>query len=316
MMDMSYQNKSREELIEALRQLEKENRELQHAISKGADMQTITENGEMVRLSEECFREVLENSIDASYKRNLHTSMYDYLSPVFIQICGYTADEMNAMPLDMVLGLMHPDDVFKVNRVIAEALASTLSGAIYHTDYRFRHKRDGRYRWLHDKFTVMYDLQGKPSALIGSVSDITERKQAEEALRESDSLLRKAQQIAHLGSWSLDLISNTLEWSDEIYRIFGVQPQEFSATYEAFLDTIHPDDRYAVNAAYTTSLQEGKNSYEIEHRIIQKNTGEVRHVYEKCEHIKDASGNIISSVGMVHDITDRKAVERDPAEVK
>jgi PAS domain-containing protein len=113
MMDMSYQNKSREELIEALRQLEKENRELQHAISKGADMQTITENGEMVRLSEECFREVLENSIDASYKRNLHTSMYDYLSPVFIQICGYTADEMNAMPLDMVLGLMHPDDVFK-----------------------------------------------------------------------------------------------------------------------------------------------------------------------------------------------------------
>ena len=291
-----------------------------HILSVTRDITVFRQTEEILRKSEECFREVLENSIDASYKRNLKTNKYDYLSPVFSQISGYTPEEMDLLPLDTVLELMHPDDTQEVNRVITEALSSDQSGAIYQMEYRFKHKQDGKYRWLHDKFTVMLDAWGKSSALIGSVSDITERKQAQEALRESDSMLRKAQQIAHLGSWSLDLINNKLEWSDEIYRIFGLQAQEFGATYEAFLDTVHPDDRHAVNLAYANSIIEDKNGYEIEHRIIQKNSGEVRFVYEKCEHVRDSFGKIIGSVGMVHDITEHQAnklhLQQTSAELK
>ena len=87
---------------------------------------------------------------------------------------------------------------------------------------------------------------------------------------------------------------------------FGLKPQEFGATYEAFLNAIHPDDRAAVDAAYSGSLQEGKDSYEIEHRVIRKHTGEIRVVHEKCNHFRDESGKIIRSIGMVHDITDQK----------
>jgi PAS domain S-box-containing protein len=94
-----------------------------------------------------------------------------------------------------------------------------------------------------------------------------------------------------------------------VYRIFGLQPQEFDASYQAFLAYVHPDDREAVDAAYTGSLREGKDTYEIEHRIVRKSTGEIRVVHEKCEHIRDASGRIIRSFGMVHDITDRKRME-------
>jgi PAS domain S-box-containing protein len=140
-------------------------------------------------------------------------------------------------------------------------------------------------------------------------SDITKRKHAEEALRESEHRLARSQEISHLGSWELDLVSKKLTWSDEVYRIFGLQPEEFGATYEAFLEAVHPDDRAEVDTAYSVSLREGRDTYEIEHRIVRKSDGEIRIVHEKCEHIRDSSGQIIRSVGMVQDITERKRVE-------
>jgi PAS domain S-box-containing protein len=128
------------------------------------------------------------------------------------------------------------------------------------------------------------------------------------SLRESEESLKRAQEIAHLGSWELDLVNDRLTWSDEAYRIFGLTPGEFGSTYKAFLDVIHPDDRAAVDAAYSASLAEGRDGYEIEHRIVRRDTEEVRIVYEKCEHQRDASGRIVRSVGMVHDVTEaRKA---------
>jgi signal transduction histidine kinase len=83
----------------------------------------------------------------------------------------------------------------------------------------------------------------------------------------------------------------------------------FITSYEAFLDAVHPDDRAAVDAAYSASVREGKKAYEIEHRVVRKSTRAIRTVHEKCEHIRDASGRIIRSMGMAHDITDRKQME-------
>ncbi len=141
------------------------------------------------------------------------------------------------------------------------------------------------------------------------VQNITERRQAEAALRRSMERLKRAEEIGHLGSWDLDLLSNRLTWSDEVYRIFGLRPQQFAVNYDAFLARVHPDDRAAVDAAYSGSLREGRSSYEIEHRIVRRRTGEVRTVLEKCEHFRDETGRVVRSVGMVHDITARKRME-------
>jgi PAS domain S-box-containing protein len=136
-----------------------------------------------------------------------------------------------------------------------------------------------------------------------------ELEQVNIRLRESENRLSRAQEISHLGGWELDLENNRLTWSDEVFRIFGLQPQEFAATYEAFLEAIHPEDRAAVDAAYSGSIRDGRNSYEIEHRVIKRSSGEVRIIHEKCEHFRDEAGQIIRSVGMVHDITERKQAE-------
>ena len=139
--------------------------------------------------------------------------------------------------------------------------------------------------------------------------DITQRKKAEEALRESAERLKRSQAIAHLGSWELDLKKDKLFWSDEVYKIFGLKPQEFEATYQAFLATVHPDDRADVDAAYNNSVRERQEGYEIEHRIVRHDSGEVRFVHEKCTHVRDTSGKVIKSLGMVHDITETKQYE-------
>ncbi len=139
--------------------------------------------------------------------------------------------------------------------------------------------------------------------------EVTERERAEEALRQNEKRMNAAQEIAHLGGWELDLVSNHLSWSDEVYRIFGFTPGEFDATYEAFLEVVHPDDRAVVYEAYSRSLREGRDTYEIEHRVIRRSDGEVRIVHEKCEHVRDGSGRIIKSIGMVHDITEAKQGE-------
>jgi PAS domain S-box-containing protein len=138
---------------------------------------------------------------------------------------------------------------------------------------------------------------------------LAERDRLTDSLRQSEERLERAEEIAHLGSWELDLTTDKLTWSDEVYRMFGMKPQQFAATYAAFLQRVHYEDRQAVNNAYSESLHDNRAGYEIEHRIIRRNTGEIRVVHEKCEHIRDASGCVIRSIGMVHDITERKKAE-------
>ncbi|OHD96952.1 MAG: diguanylate cyclase [Sulfurimonas sp. RIFCSPLOWO2_12_FULL_36_74] len=144
-------------------------------------------------------------------------------------------------------------------------------------------------------------------AIIGIFWDITNEKEEKIYYKKLQSGLKQAQALANIGHWELDLLKNTLYWSDEVYRIFGLKPQEFGATYEAFLGHIHPEDVALVNNAYATSIKE-KHGYYVEHRIVRKN-GEVGFVEERCEHEFDGNGNPVRSIGTVHDITRRKNAE-------
>lgn len=119
--------------------------------------------------------------------------------------------------------------------------------------------------------------------------------------------LKKAQELANIGHWELDLSSGELFWSDEVYRIFGFEPQSFSASYEAFLLHVHPDDIAIVSKSYTDSLSE-KKGYHVTHRIV-RNDGSIGFVEERCEHLFDEKRNIVRSIGTVHDISQKKEAE-------
>jgi PAS domain S-box-containing protein len=178
-----------------------------------------------LRQSEACFREVLENSLDASYKRDLRLNAYEYLSPVFARMVGYTPDEMHNLPIEAVMNFMHPDDLPAIERMLVESMTNVTKKA-YHIEYRFKHK-DGQYRWLEDRFTVMRDAGGQPVARIGSVGDITERKRIEAELQKFktlESLGVLAGGIAHDFNNILGGIFGYIDMAQEDYPSSNVLP--------------------------------------------------------------------------------------------
>lgn len=133
------------------------------------------------------------------------------------------------------------------------------------------------------------------------------RHEAEEAVRKSEATLAEAQRIAHIGNWNWDIVTNELAWSDEIYRIFGVSPQEFGATYDAFLGYIHPDDRERVVTAVNHAVYD-RAPYAIDHRIVVADGGE-RVVHESGKVSYSSAGDPLRMVGTVQDVTEARHAE-------
>jgi PAS domain S-box-containing protein len=144
--------------------------------------------------------------------------------------------------------------------------------------------------------------------LANKIENAVERHRTERELRRRERSLARAQRIASLGSWDLDVETGELRWSDQIYRIFGVEPDEFEGTYETFLGFVHPDDRDAVRAAVDGALT-GDGEYRIDHRIVRPD-GTERLVHERAE-VRYENGEPVSMSGIVQDITERRRRERE-----
>jgi PAS domain S-box-containing protein len=155
-----------------------------------------------------------------------------------------------------------------------------------------------------DKMTL--DLKQTTASRDELNKEITERKKAEEALRENKNDLDRAQAVAHSGSWRLDIRRNKLTWSDEAYRIFGV-PIGAGLTYEMFLTYIHPDDKEYVDTSWKAALNGEK--YDIEHRIVA--AGQIKWVRERAELDFEKDGTLLGGFGTVTDITQRKKMEEE-----
>jgi PAS domain S-box-containing protein len=163
----------------------------------------------------------------------------------------------------------------------------------------------------HYRSVPLRDAAGAIERILSVVEVIDERVRAEEQLQSSAALLAFSQGLTHTGSWELDAATQQLMWSDETYRIFGAVPQSFGATYDAFLEMVHPDDRAAVDGAFTRSVQEGSDAYALEHRIVRRDSAEVRLVREECRHERDAAGRVLRSVGVVQDLTEQRKLQDD-----
>ena len=192
------------------------------------------------------------------------------------------------------------------NRFNAAVETCLQAGASFELDLEIV-RPDGTTRWILNCGEAVRDARGNVTRLRGTIQDITERKQAEQAIRQSGNWLDNATRIAHLGAWNWNIVDQSEIWSDEQFRIFGLVPGTVYPTFQTFLQALHPEDRERITHAIEKTLA-GESPYEIEYRIVRP-SGEVRHLVGKGEVYRDASGRPVRLVGTALDITESKRTE-------
>ena len=163
---------------------------------------------------------------------------------------------------------------------------------------------DGRLKTRASVSTRITELE----TLTRGINDMAAKLQQEnDILLQRTDKLTEAQRIAHLGNWEWDIVSNTLIWSDEIYHIFGLSPQQVNVTYDVFLQAVHPEDRQSVMDCAREALEQG-HPYSMDHRILLPD-GSLRYLHEQGEVSRNDDGQPVKMVGTVLDITVHKQAE-------
>ncbi len=250
-----------------------------------------------IRESEEKYRSLVANIPDVAWTATVDGTIV-FISTAVRDMLGYGEDAFISQP-ELWFDSVHANDLPGLKLAIER-----LFGEGKCLDIEFRAKRrDGRFIWLAARAVSTYMKDGIQYA-DGVFSDITKRRTAEDALKESEKRLNEAQHVAHIGSWDWDIQKDTLAWSDEIYEIFGLKKYEFDASYEAFMDSVHPDDKAAVQEAVNSALK-GRKPYSIDHRIMLPD-GQVRVVHEQGDVQFAEDGRPCRMIGTVQDVTEAR----------
>jgi PAS domain S-box-containing protein len=202
------------------------------------------------------------------------------------------------------LDAVHPDDRERV-----EQYMGSQSQGMDSINYRIV-RPDGSIRHIRSRSFPVRDESGEVQRIAGVAEDVTDDMHARKEHEKMEHLLQATQAAAHLGSWELDLEKDHITWSDEVYRIFGISPQDFGNDYGSFLLLVHPEDRVSTDREYCESLGQDKESYEIYHRLIRPSDNAVRYVQERFSHHRDKNGRVIRSLGTVYDVTEQKEAEK------
>ena len=253
-----------------------------------------------LRASEDRFRSLVQNSTDLI---TIHTAdgTVLYETPSAARLLGYGPDGLvGRNPLDWV----HPDDAQVVQAALARVVNRTNPGTP--TEYRIRHAA-GEWRYMESVAINLLDNPGIQGIVLTS-RDVTERKRAEAALRDSEERVRLALEAARSGTWSWDIQADCVTWSEEAARIFGRRAADLGSTYEAYLSSIHQPDVDNVVHIIGASLLGKNQKYRIEHRVIWPD-GSVHWVESLGQVYHDAGGRPSRMTGTVADVSERKQAE-------
>lgn len=250
---------------------------------------------EKLRQNEELFRLITGNITDLIAILDTEGRRL-YNSPSYGPLLGFPEELKGSDSFADV----HPDDRERIKMIFSNTVGTGLG---HREEYRLLMKKGG-VRHIESQGNVIRNKDGKIDRVVVVSRDITERKLADEKLKQSEKLLAAAQQLAHIGSWEWNIEENKVGWSEEMCRIYGVQPHEFDGSYEAFLERVHPEDREKVKKIVGESLRL-KEPFAYEHRIVLPDGG-IRFLEARGEVVVDEKGNIIQMVGTGQDITERK----------
>lgn len=265
------------------------------------DITELKKAEEALRESEMRFRLVADYTNDWSIWID-QNGILTYISPSCERITGYCVEEFLKYP-GLLYDIVFPDDrAMFVEHMRSHLTAPGSPGAV---DFRIL-TNCGEVRWIEHKCQSVFGNNGEWLGRRMSNRDITERKNAEDALLESEANLANAQRIAHLGNWVWNVRENRVKCSDESYLIFNIAKQEF-ITYEQFVASLHPQDRDRVEKAVRSALYAWE-PYSIDYRVVRSD-GTEHIVHAEAEVTYDQAGKPVSMFGTVQDITERKQVE-------
>lgn len=244
---------------------------------------------------------IVEASMSEIYVFDSHTLKFETVNKGARNNLGYSMEELSKLtPVDI-----KPEFTEQEFRAHIKTLLDGKNSLL-----KFETIHERKNKTTYDvEVRLSLSKEADHSVIFAIINDISESKQLKDELEESVRRLKSAQGIAHMGNWELDLKKNKLWWSEEIYKIFEINPKEFEITYQKFLDFIHPDDREMVNGAYVNSVN-NKTPYNIEHRLLMpdasiKWVSEVGRTLYRDDDVPDCS------VGTVQDITEIKQMAEE-----
>lgn len=259
---------------------------------------------EALRESEERWLLALRGNNDGIWDWNVRTNEV-FFSPRWKEMLGYEDHEISNH-LDEWAKRVHPDDLDWVTQEIKDHFAKKTP--FYVSEHRIQ-CQDGTYKWILDRGQALWDEQGKVVRMAGSHTDVTERRRAEEALKESEERLRVALEAACMGTWDWNILTNQVSWSQSLESMMGLTPGAFDGNYETFMDLVYPEDRDRVVRAIARAIKQ-EESYEIEFRFVLPD-GKVRWAATKGQVFYDETGKPVRMVGVDRDITAAKQAEEE-----
>lgn len=278
---------------------------------------------QLLRAREELQIEVVEGTRQASLLRRSEAYLAEAQrlsktgswawSPASGELLYWSAEMFRIFGLDPQEGVPTTETFFQ--RIHSEDLDHTYQllkkAALESMHYEHEHRivlPDGTVKHIHAIGHPVLDENGRVLEYVGTAMDVTERKRAEETLRRSEAYLAEAQRLTHTGSWAWDPVADkVLYWSEEMFRIFGFDPQDGIPTGPDFGKRIHADDHDRV---FEQSSLRQKIDYSINHRIVLPD-GTVRHIETIGHPVLNSSGELVEYVGTAVDVTERKRFEQE-----
>jgi hypothetical protein len=256
------------------------------------------ENEKKLRESEERFRQLAAYAPIGIFQANTY-GYCTYCNAKWSEISGLSFEESMGYGWGAAI---HPDER---ETLLTSWQQSVAAQRPWQGENRLLTKQ-GTIRWVNAIATPMFSPEGQLLGYVGTVEDITARKQAEEALRESEARLKLAMQSAQWGYWDLNLLTGESVWSSESKQLLGLPPDWQETNYETLISRIHPDDRLVIEQAVERAISSG--NYETEFRVIWAD-GSIHWLEDRGQVYYDKTGRAVRMVGMVKDISDRKQTE-------
>ena len=254
-----------------------------------------------LRESETRYRSLIEQTSDIITIVD-ESAVVRYGSPSVETVLGYDPEELVGRK---AADLVHPDDTARLLEAHRAALRDPWS-AQRGVEFRCRH-RDGTWRVLEALGSALQYRSAGPQAVL-TLRDVTDRRRAEAALRDSEERLRLTLDAGKCGIWDWDIATNQVTWSERVYELHGLTPETFGGRVEDFTAVVHPDDRALVTEAVRRALEEGAD-YGIEFRVIQPATGELRWVWTNGRVLFGDDGAPRRMLGATLDTTERREAE-------